>query len=93
MTDEEPLMVDCGPHGRRVAAVACRHLVDVKDRKVGFIENSSEPDDLQAWCGLCEKLYVEEGEMSERFRKFNDMAIVCAVCYLEMKERHSHSKV
>ncbi len=88
MSDEEPLMVDCGPHGRRVATVVCRHLVEEKGRKVGFVENSSDPNDLQAWCDDCEKLFMEEGEMTERFKEFNDMALVCVVCYAEIKERH-----
>ncbi len=91
MADEKPLMVDCGSHGRRVAAVVCRHLVDEKDRKVGFVENSSEPNDLQAWCDDCEQLFLEEGEMTDRFREFNQMALVCVVCYAEIKGRHSHA--
>ena len=92
MSDEEPLMVDCGPHGQRVAAVVCRHIVDATGKKVGFVENSSEPEDLQAWCDECEELFLEEGEMTERFREFNKMAVVCVVCYSEMKERHSHTQ-
>lgn len=91
MSDNDPLLVDCGPHGKRVAAVVCRHMVDQKDRAVGFVENSSEPNDLQAWCDECESLYLEEGEMTERFREFNAMAVVCVVCYAEMKEWHSYA--
>ena len=91
VSDNDPLLVDCGSHGKRIAAVVCRHMVDEKDRAVGFIENSSEPSDLQAWCDDCENLFLEEGEMTERFRAFNRMSIVCVVCYAEMKERHSHS--
>ena len=86
--DDDPLYVDCGPHGKRVATVVCWHMVDEKDSAVGFIENSSEPNDLQAWCDACESLFLEEGDMTERFREFNNMMIVCAVCYAELKDRH-----
>jgi hypothetical protein len=43
----------------------------------GFVENSSDPDDLQAWCAACEELFIREGEMTEAFRAFNDMKVVC----------------
>lgn len=85
----DPLFVDCGPHGRRVAAVVCRHLLGPERGPAGFVENSDDPDDLQAWCHACEALYQEEGEMTEVFRKFNDMAIVCVECYAAAKSRHS----
>lgn len=48
MSDDDPLLVDCGSHGKRVAAAVCQHMVGEKDREVGFVENSSEPNDLQA---------------------------------------------
>lgn len=87
--DDSPLMVDCGPHGKRVAAVVCRHMIDARDRVVGFVENSSDPNDLQAWCDACEAMFVREQELTPAFKAFNDMAIVCAVCYQELKTRHS----
>jgi hypothetical protein len=48
MSDDEPLTVECGPHGRRIAAVVCRHMIEVEGKAVGFVENSSNPGDLQA---------------------------------------------
>lgn len=55
---------------------------------LGFIENSSNPDDLQAWCAMCEAKFEAEGGMTEVFRNFNDMAIVCVTCYAEKKLLH-----
>ena len=91
MTDEGPLYVDCDRHGRGIAAVVCRHLCDRESPPRGFIENSSEPGDLQAWCYDCETMFEQEGEMNEAFRQFNDMALVCEACYAEIRERHDHS--
>jgi hypothetical protein len=53
------------------------------------LENSSDPDDLQAWCGACEKMFVREKEMTPAFRAFTDMCIVCDGCYAQLKQLHS----
>ncbi len=82
-------MVSCGPHGERISAVVCKHLLKSEAVPVGFVENSSDPLDLQAWCHQCEDMFGQEGEMTEAFRKFNDMAIVCVVCYDEAKQRNA----
>jgi hypothetical protein len=86
--DDGPLMVDCGPHGRRIAAVVCCHMLS-EEGPVGFIENSSDPDDLQAWCDACEEEFAREEGLTPAFEAFNDRAIVCDICYQELKERHS----
>ena len=88
-TESEPMYVDCGVRGKRVSAVVCRHLLKPEVDPVGFIENSSDPNDLQAWCYKCESVFEEEGDMTERFREFNDMAIVCVDCYQNSKVFHN----
>jgi hypothetical protein len=89
MAESEPLMVDCGPHGMRVAAVVCQHMICSGHVPVGFVENSDDPNDLQAWCHACEEKFQIEGEITDAFREFNGMSVVCAVCYAEAKVRHS----
>lgn len=81
-------MINCEPHGERVSAVVCQHLMQIAPAPVGFIENSSDPNDLQAWCYLCEEMFQREGDMTDAFRQFNGMAILCIVCYSEAKARH-----
>ncbi len=81
--------VKCDTHGNRTPAVVCRHMINARDEVVGFIENSSDPGDLQAWCDRCEAFFVSEGEMTEAFRKFNDFAVVCDFCYANFRARHS----
>jgi hypothetical protein len=87
----EPMLINCGPHGERVSAVVCKHLLNSAAAPAGFIENSSDPHDLQAWCCRCEEKFEQEGGMTDAFREFNDMAIVCVVCYGEAKFRHASS--
>lgn len=84
-------MASCGPHGERVSAVICQHLLHAYPAPVGFVENSSDPNDLQAWCHPCEDMFQLEGDMTDAFREFNGMAIVCVVCYAEAKARHAVS--
>jgi len=89
MPDAEPLRVDCAPHGQRVAAVVCCHMIGADRPPAGFVENSSDPNDLQAWCHACEDRFQQEGGMTEAFRAFNGMSVVCVVCYDEAKARHA----
>ena len=88
MSDDGPLTVQCH-HGTGIACVVCRHLLSYDNIPAGFIENSSDPDDLQAWCGACEALFLREDGLTEAFRAFNDFALVCEVCYQEIRQRHS----
>ncbi len=89
MKIEEKSSIRCGTHGTRTPAIVCCHMTQAKDLVVGFVENSSDPDDLQAWCAACEHLYLEEGDKTERFKAFNDFKVVCDFCYASLKERHS----
>jgi hypothetical protein len=84
---EAALTISC-PHGNRPGAVVCVHLLTVKDHVAGFIENSSDPANLQAWCDACERFFLREGDRTSDFIKFADIAIVCDLCYLEAKARH-----
>ncbi|MEO0604028.1 MAG: DUF6882 domain-containing protein [Myxococcota bacterium] len=82
------MMVKCGAHGERVATVVCRHLAEVDERSVGFVLNSDDPRDLQAWCAGCEARFEQEGGLTQAFRAYNGFRIVCTVCFHELWARH-----
>lgn len=63
-------------------------MLNAKEQVVGFVENSSDPHDLQAWCDRCEAFFVREGELTEVFKAFNDFRLVCIDCYALIKARH-----
>ena len=88
MSKERANIIKCGTHGQRIAAVVCHHIVDTKDHAVGFIENSNDPEDLQAWCDACEQFFLREQALTKTFEAFNDRKIVCDFCYELMRERH-----
>lgn len=80
------MSIKCCRHGHGFAAVVCGHLAGTGASGQGFVENSSQPEDLQAWCGACESFFEREGGMTEAFRAFNNFAIVCTACYREIKD-------
>lgn len=83
--------VNCSQHGQQVAAVVCCHMIDASD-SVGFVENSVDPEDLQAWCEKCEQFFLAEGEMTDAFMAFNDFAVVCNDCYQALKKHHTRRR-
>lgn len=89
MATTEPMMVNCGCHGEQTSAVVCRHLLQSQPAPAGFIENCDDPNNLQAWCYLCEEKFQQEGDITDVFKEFHGMAIVCVVCYGEAKSRHA----
>jgi hypothetical protein len=84
-------MIDCAAHGKGIACVVCRHMLESAEAVVGFVENSSDPHDLQAWCDSCEAMFARERQMTQAFREFNGMALVCHNCYAALKRRHMHT--
>lgn len=85
---KDPLLIDCGEHGKKISTIVCIHLLNCKI-KVGFIENCSDPNDLQAWCYACEYLFEQEGNKTETFLSFNNSCAVCIDCYEKIKEFNS----
>jgi hypothetical protein len=81
------LEINCH-HGKGNAAVVCGHLVSNNGVALGFVENSADPDDLQGWCYACEYVYQQESEMTEAFKLFNKMVVVCTICYAGIKTKH-----
>jgi len=91
MSEDDFLYVDCDKHGRGIAAIVCRHQCNEKEAPIGFIENCTEPGDKQAWCHKCEEYFIEQGDMTDAFKEFNDMAIVCEACYDIIKSKHDRT--
>lgn len=89
--EKEEDFVNCDCHGKSIPAIVCGHLVKNKGCAVGFVENSDDPEDLQAWCYACEYVYGIEKQLSEKFRAFNSMTVVCINCYREIKAFHEYA--
>ena len=61
----------------------------MRDGAVGFVENSSDPDDLQAWCDDCDDFFLREGDQPDDFLGFNDFVVVCVACYALLRSKHA----
>lgn len=84
--EDNKLEIEC-KHGKGITSIVCCHQLD-SEVPVGFIENSSDPNDLQAWCYACEYLFQQEEEMTPKFRTFNNAKVVCERCYEKIKQFH-----
>lgn len=85
MTDS----IECSLHGpSQICATVCGHLVNNQGVALGFVENSSEPEDKQGWCYACELVFDQEQDKTERFMAFNQFSVVCSKCYEEIKAHH-----
>lgn len=91
MTDKNKSVVNCPNHGPQEPCVVCGHILLAKDRVVGFIENSTDNEGPQAWCDDCESFFQREGSISEAFRKFHDLRVVCVQCYDLYRSRHQRN--
>lgn len=89
MATEAKKTIECDQHGPSAFGLVCRHLVQNNGHPLGFVENSDDPDDLQAWCYACEYFYQQQQDLTEEFEKFCDCAIVCTKCYADIKAKHS----
>ncbi|WP_321397761.1 DUF6882 domain-containing protein [Emcibacter sp.] len=83
--------IECPTHGTTSETWVCQHLVGGA-RKLGFNVGYGldDPDEYypDAWCDECEKMLEAEGEWTEKAEAFADIKIVCAGCYLDIRERN-----
>jgi hypothetical protein len=89
---QQSYTLECDTHGSRLGAIICRHILQARDHVVGFIENSDDPQDLQAWCNACEAFFQQEGGLTPAFEKFSDCAVVCDLCYRSFKAQQTTTR-
>lgn len=91
----ESHLIQCGTHGPMGIAVVCCHLLEPTDRILGFVENEPDPEDPdpQAWCDECETRFLAEGGLTDAFRAFNGMRVICEACFIGIRARHEGSNL
>lgn len=53
--------------------------VEIGDRVLGFVATSSDPAGVQAWCGMCDSVFLKERDLTRAFREYNSFRMVCAL--------------
>ncbi len=88
MSDRD-LPVSCRNHGSTPSTYVCRHLA--RDSGRGYFP-AFEPDEEDpwpdAWCGDCEKMFLERGEWTESAMEMAAVAVLCTHCYEAARERN-----
>ena len=85
--DESDEWVACNAHGKGNAAFICGHLA-AKPTQLWFSDRPSEADPCpDAWCGLCNMAFWEQGEWNDANDGCLDVKVVCHRCYEEMRGR------
>lgn len=75
---------------QRAPMFGCGHLLEDTDMVFGFVENASDPDDLQEWCDACEHKFREE--MTPALTKFHRLTVVSQLCNVRIRERHTREQ-
>ena len=86
--DKDSLKINCRVHGESDSSVVCGHLVNNTGNALGFIENSSILSDLQGWCYACEFVFSQEQDMTDAFKAFHQMTMICEQCYESIRQHH-----
>jgi hypothetical protein len=83
----EERVVHCGSHGARRPAFVCRHLV--RGSGLGFFAPEDPVDDLQAWCGECERVRERRGGWDDESEGFARITLICDLCYEAARARNA----
>lgn len=77
--------IECEAHGEANCAYVCSHLADSPQQK--WYCNYPTPEDRwpDAWCGLCEKAFQEQGEWNDANADAASVKVVCHSCYDALK--------
>ncbi len=84
MSDEEDT-VECCEHGKSQATFVCSHLINQENIDWYSAEPDRDDPYPDAWCGICNVHFENEGEWNEEAEAASDASntikILCAKCY------------
>jgi hypothetical protein len=90
MSDENKI-IKCGTHGQAGIAFACSHLIQGRERPLGFFytETDEENQEPQAWCGECEALLAGAGDWTDELLERANIRVVCEFCFESLRKFHA----
>jgi hypothetical protein len=86
------IYIECDRHGGGIVSFVCKHIIsepsgEFHEAYAINIEDVNEKDELQAWCELCEKERLKEGEWNDESMKNVELRLLCHKCYYEAKKK------
>jgi hypothetical protein len=77
----EGATVECGIHGRGFPALICEHLA--MDPAQSWFSDEPSPANRwpDAWCSVCDAVFLEEGEWNDRTGSRIRVKLMCHRCY------------
>ena len=77
----EAATVECPTHGRGFPSYLCEHLVADPAQPWFSDEPSAENRWPDAWCSVCDAIFLQEGEWNERTSERIRVKLLCHRCY------------
>lgn len=81
----DPESMECHQHGKARITYVCRHLIEGTNTDWYSEKPSTSKPWPDAWCGVCQQHFEEEGEWNEISEEAADLVknikIVCHHCY------------
>lgn len=80
-------LLKCGTHGEREARYVCDHLFQNGHSESPAVMLYYEPEHEEdeptpaIWCGACEEVLYEIGEINDAFHDFAQFHMVCDFCF------------
>jgi hypothetical protein len=71
----------CEQHGTAYTTFVCVHLLENSHQGWYSSAPTSEDPWPDAWCHICDEIFMREGEWNEKNEDASDIRILCHLCY------------
>lgn len=83
--------LSCNTHGSAYEAYVCEHLIANPEQQWFSQEPDLESPWPDAWCGICDSFFQEQGEWNEKNEKNLKIKLLCHFCYQALRAKSLHS--
>jgi hypothetical protein len=83
--DRQP--VACHTHGSGLQAFVCNHLLSNPSQEWFSQDPDVDNPWPDAWCSVCDAIFLQEGEWNERNEPKIEIQLVCHHCYEMLRSK------
>lgn len=77
--------INCNTHGTAFETYVCEHLIANPEQQWFSQEPDLENPWPDAWCGVCDSFFQEQGKWNEQNEKNLKIKLLCHYCYQEFR--------